>query len=193
MEATGFENNGSRGSDVAKFGDKRAAFRRLCRTGSDPSQLPHAAAARPRDGAEAVGTMEGSRFYRDPVCTHILETPRLRGGRVRAGGSRERLLTPLQPTVIHFVSYQSNTINQAASWDVSGSRLLDNVPEIRRCLHDELRLRATFKSGSPPGARALPTRSRPSLMSTRMGSGRTTSARDAKAPRKVTAGKPSKN
>ena len=25
----------------------------------------------------AVGTMEGSRFYRDPVCTHILETPRL--------------------------------------------------------------------------------------------------------------------
>jgi hypothetical protein len=100
-----------------------------------------------------VGTMEGSRFYPDPVCTHILETPRLRGGRVRAGGSRERLLTPLQPTVIHFVSYQSNTINQAASWDVSGSRLLDNVSEIRRCLHDQLRLRATFKSGSPPGAR----------------------------------------
>jgi hypothetical protein len=133
MEATGFENNGSRGRD--------------------PSQLPHAAAARPRDGAEAVGRMEGSRFYRDPVCTHILETPRLRGGRVRAGGSRERLLTPLQPTVIHFVSYQSNTINQAASWDVSGSRLLDNVSEIRRCLHDQLRLRATFKSGSPPGAR----------------------------------------
>jgi hypothetical protein len=80
----------------------------------------------------AVGTMEGSRFYRDPVCTHILETPRLRGGRVRTGGSRERLLTPLQPTVIHFVSYQSNTISQTASWDVSGSRLLDNVSEIRR-------------------------------------------------------------
>ena len=24
--------------------------------------------------AEAVGTMEGSRFYPDPVCTHVLET-----------------------------------------------------------------------------------------------------------------------
>jgi hypothetical protein len=41
----GFENNGSRGrdpskkaaSDVAKFRGKRPAFRRLCRTGSNPS------------------------------------------------------------------------------------------------------------------------------------------------------------
>jgi len=49
---------------------------------------------RPRDEAEAVGTMEGSRFYPDSVCTHILETLRLPSGHVRAGGSRERLLTP---------------------------------------------------------------------------------------------------
>jgi len=43
--------------------------------------------------ADAVGTLEGSRFYPNPVCTHILETPRLLGGRVRAGGSRERFVT----------------------------------------------------------------------------------------------------
>ena len=50
--------------------------------------------------------MEGSRFYPDTVCTHILETPRLSGGRVRAGGSRERLPTPLPPSAILFVLYQ---------------------------------------------------------------------------------------
>jgi hypothetical protein len=82
--------------------------------------------------ADAVGTMEGSRFYPDPVCTHTLESPRLLLGRVRAGGSHERLLTSLQPTAIPFVSYQCNTISQTASWDVSGSRLLDNASEIRR-------------------------------------------------------------
>jgi hypothetical protein len=80
----------------------------------------------------AVDTMEGSRFYPDPVCTHILETPRLLVGRVRAGGSRERLLTALHRTAIPFVSYQCNTISQTASWDVSGSRRLDNVSEIQR-------------------------------------------------------------
>ena len=47
--------------------------------------------------ADAVGTVEGSRFYPEPVCTLILETRRLPGRRVRAGGSRERLLTPLHP------------------------------------------------------------------------------------------------
>jgi hypothetical protein len=41
--------------------------------------------------------MEGSRFYPDPVCTHDLETSRLLGGSVRAGGSRERLVMSLQP------------------------------------------------------------------------------------------------
>jgi hypothetical protein len=51
--------------------------------------------------------MEGSRFYPDPVCAHILETPRLLGGRVRAGGSRERLPTPPQPTAIH-TSFPTN-------------------------------------------------------------------------------------
>jgi len=45
-----------------------------------------------------------------PVCTHILETPYLIGGRVRAGGSRERPLTLTQPTSIHFVSDQCNGI-----------------------------------------------------------------------------------
>jgi hypothetical protein len=82
--------------------------------------------------ADAVRTMEGGRFYPDPVCTHILETPRLLVGRVRAGGSHERLLTSLQPTAIPFVSYQCNAISQTASWDVSGSRLLNNASEIRR-------------------------------------------------------------
>ena len=82
--------------------------------------------------ADAVRTMEGSRFYPDPVCRHILETPRLLVGRVRAGGSHERLLTSLQPTAIPFVSYQCNAISQTASWDVSGSRLLNNASEIRR-------------------------------------------------------------
>src|SRR6201993_3517844 len=76
--------------------------------------------------------VEGRRFYPDPVCTPILETPRLLIGRLRAGGSRKRLLTSLQPTAIPFVSYQCNTISQALSWDVSGSRLLDNASEIRR-------------------------------------------------------------
>jgi len=71
---------------------------------------------------------------------------------VRAGGSRERLPPPLQPIEIHFVSYQCNTINQTASWDVSGSRLLDNSQKCEGCLHDQLRLRTTFKSGSPPGS-----------------------------------------
>jgi hypothetical protein len=56
--------------------------------------------------AEAVGTLEGSRFYPDPVCTHILETPRLPGARVRAGGSRERLLTPYDPP--RFTSFPTN-------------------------------------------------------------------------------------
>jgi len=46
----------------------------------------------------------GAAFYPDPVFTHILETPRLPVRRVRAGGSRERFLTPLQPTAIHLVS-----------------------------------------------------------------------------------------
>ena len=55
--------------------------------------------------ADSVGTPEGSRFYPDPVCALILETPRLPNGRGRARGSRERLLTPLQPTAIDFVSY----------------------------------------------------------------------------------------
>jgi hypothetical protein len=82
--------------------------------------------------ADAVRTMEGSRFYPDPVCTHTLETLCLLVGCVRAGGSHERLLTSLQPTAIPFVSYQCNTISQTASWDVSGSRLLDNASEIRR-------------------------------------------------------------
>jgi hypothetical protein len=50
--------------------------------------------------------MEGSRFYPDPVYTHVPETPRLLGGRVRAGGSRERLLTPLFPSAIHVVFHQ---------------------------------------------------------------------------------------
>jgi len=56
--------------------------------------------------AEAVGTMEGSRFYPDPACTHILETPRLSGARVRAGGSRERLVTPYNPP--RFTSFPTN-------------------------------------------------------------------------------------
>ena len=60
--------------------------------------------------ADAVGTMEGSRFYPNPVCTQILETPRLSVGRVRAGGSRERFRTSLQSTEIHVVSYQRNAI-----------------------------------------------------------------------------------
>jgi len=55
--------------------------------------------------ADSVGTLEGSRFGPDPVCTLTLETPRLPNGRGRAGGSRERLLTPLQPTRIDSVSY----------------------------------------------------------------------------------------
>jgi len=54
--------------------------------------------------------MEGSRFYPNPVCMRILETPRLSGGRVQAGGSRERLLTYPQPAAIHFASYQCSTI-----------------------------------------------------------------------------------
>ena len=45
-----------------------------------------------------------------PVCTHILETPCLPVGHVQAGGSREPLLTHLQPTTIRFVSYQCHTI-----------------------------------------------------------------------------------
>jgi hypothetical protein len=82
--------------------------------------------------AEAAGTMEGSRFCPDPVCTYILENPRLPGGRVRAGGSRERLLMSLKPTAVHLVYYQCNTISQTASCDVCGTRLLDNVLNIRR-------------------------------------------------------------
>jgi hypothetical protein len=34
----GFGKEGSRGSDVAKFWEKRATLRSLCRTGSDPSR-----------------------------------------------------------------------------------------------------------------------------------------------------------
>ena len=82
--------------------------------------------------ADSVGTMEGGCFHPNPVCTHILETPRLLVGCVRTGASRERLLMPLKPNAIHFVSYQCNPISQTASWEVSGSRLLDNVSEIRR-------------------------------------------------------------
>ena len=54
--------------------------------------------------------LEGSRFYPNPVCSQVLETPRLPVGLVRAGGSRERLLTSLQPTAIHCVLYQCNAL-----------------------------------------------------------------------------------
>jgi hypothetical protein len=69
-----------------------------------------AAFPRPRDEADPVGTMEGSRFTRTPFAGTLLNPPRLLGGRVRAGGSRECLPTSLQPTAIHFVYYQCNTI-----------------------------------------------------------------------------------
>ena len=64
--------------------------------------------------ADAVGTME-SRFYPKPVCTHIFKTPRLLVGRVRAGGSRERLLMPYNPP--RFISFPTkcSTISQTAS------------------------------------------------------------------------------
>jgi hypothetical protein len=94
----------------------------------------------------------GSRFYPDPVCTHILETPRLLIGRVRAGGSRERLLTSLQPTAIPFVSYQCNTISQTLSWDVSGSRLLDNASEIRRLFARSDQVAGSLQKRLPWGA-----------------------------------------
>jgi len=43
-------------------------------------------------GRSARRPLEGSRFYPDPVCMHVLENPRLPAGRVRAGGSRERFV-----------------------------------------------------------------------------------------------------
>jgi hypothetical protein len=55
---------------------------------------------------DAVGTMEGSRFYPEPVCTHIFETPRLLLGPVRAGGSRERFLMPYNPP--RFISFAAS-------------------------------------------------------------------------------------
>jgi hypothetical protein len=36
-----------------------------------------AAFPRPRDEADPVGTMEGSRFYPDPVCRYTVESPAL--------------------------------------------------------------------------------------------------------------------
>jgi hypothetical protein len=56
--------------------------------------------------ADAVGTMEGSRFYPDPYARTFLKTPRLPDGCVRAGGSRERLLTPYNPP--RFISFPTN-------------------------------------------------------------------------------------
>ena len=57
-------------------------------------------------GFGASCSLEGSRFYPDTVCTHILELPRFSDGRMQAGGSRERLLMSLQPTAIRFALYQ---------------------------------------------------------------------------------------
>ena len=54
--------------------------------------------------------VEGSRFYANPVPTHVLETPCLWFGRVRAGGSRVRFLTSLQLTAIRFILYQCNAL-----------------------------------------------------------------------------------
>ena len=82
----------------------------------------------------------GSRFYADPVCTHILKTPRLPSGRLRAGGSRERLLTPLCPP--RFASFPSKCNTRRLNRVVGRFqeppvcpepfRWLDNVSEIRR-------------------------------------------------------------
>jgi hypothetical protein len=71
---------------------------------------PFAKATEDKCEADAVDALEGSRFYPEPVCTHILETPRLPGGRVGGGGSRERLLTPPTTTAIDFVSYRCNAV-----------------------------------------------------------------------------------
>ena len=98
------------------------------------------------------GTVEGSRFYPDPVYTHILETPRLLVGRIQASGSRERLPTHLQPTAIRFVSYQCHTIRP--------NRILGRFrePPARQRLKNATLVCAIssgygqpFKSGSPPG------------------------------------------
>src|SRR6201986_1312909 len=97
--------------------------------------------------------MEGSRFYPNAVCTRILETPPLPN--LACASRRLPRTFPDAPTthLDYFVSYQCNTINPTAPGDVSGSRLIDIVSKIRRCLHDQLRLRAIFKSGSPPETR----------------------------------------
>jgi hypothetical protein len=94
--------------------------------------------------------LEGSLFYPNLVCSHILETPHLPVGLVRAGGSRERLLTFLQPTAIHCVLYQCNTLRTkrivGRFREPPASQPLRNTPVV--CPN---RLRRTVKSGSPPG------------------------------------------
>ena len=125
----------------------------------------------PRDDVErclpaAAGTkptrsepLEGSRFYPDPFAGTLLKPPRLLGGRVRAGGSRERLQTPLQPAAIHFVYYLQHDKAKPHRGTFPGAARYTASQKYDGCLRDQLRLRATFKSGSPP--RFRPSRPRP--------------------------------
>src|ERR1700758_4115064 len=76
--------------------------------------------------------MEGSRFYPNPVCTRILEPPP--SPNLACASRRLPRTFPDAPTTHrdYFVSYQCNTISSTASWNVSGSRLLDIVSKIGR-------------------------------------------------------------
>jgi len=83
--------------------------------------------------ADSVETPEGSRFYPNSVCSQVLDTPALIGW---ACPSRRLPRTSPDAPITHGDSLRSVSTqrveNQTASWDVSGSRLLDNFSEMRR-------------------------------------------------------------
>ena len=57
--------------------------------------------------ADAIATMEGSRFYPKPVCTHIFETSRIYSLGVSEQAAPANVSRCPNPTVTHFVPYHA--------------------------------------------------------------------------------------